>query len=199
MQPDYPHGTLQPRLSEPATSEVIPDEVLVRRWQRGDLSGASLAIQRHERVVFGAALRLLRNPADAEDAAQETFLRAHERIGTLREGAALPGWLRQICVRLCIDQLRRKRPFELEVVDDLSADPRPGVAEQAELRDVLERFEAALDALPPGQRVVVILRDVEGFDTRETAELLGISGDAAKMRLSRARAVLRRALAEEPR
>ena len=172
MHPDDHARTLQPRLSEPSASEIAPDEVLVRRWQRGDLSGASLAIQRHERVVFGTALRLLRNPADAEDAAQETFLRAHERIGTLREGAALAGWLRQICTRLCIDQIRARRPRELELVDDRSVDPRPGAAEQAELRDVLERFELALGALPPGQRVVVVLRDVEGFDTRETAEML---------------------------
>lgn len=66
------------------------------------------------------------------------------------------------------------------------------------MRDVLERFEAALDTLPRGQRVVVVLRDVEGFDTRETAELLNISSDAVKMRLSRARAVLRAAIGEVP-
>ena len=173
--------------------------MLVRRWQQGDLSGASVAIQRHERLVYAAALRVLRNPADAEDAAQETFLRAHERIGTLRDGAALPGWLRQICVRLCIDQLRRKRPFDLSESADLAVDPRPGAPELAELQDVLERFEAALGALPEGQRVVVVLRDVEGFSAREAAEMLGISSDAVKMRLSRARALLRAAIGKEPR
>ena len=89
VQPDDRAGTRQPRRSESSASEVVPDEVLVRRWQRGDLSRTSIAIQRHERVVFGAALRLLRHPADAEDAAQETFLPAQERIGGLREGAAL--------------------------------------------------------------------------------------------------------------
>ena len=197
MQPDDYARTLGQPLAAPPAREAVPDEVLVHRWQRGDLSGASVAIQRHERMVFAAALRVLRNPADAEDAAQETFLRAHERIETLREGAALAGWLRQICVRLCIDQLRRRRPFDLGESDTEAADPRPGSPEQEELRDVLERFEAALDALPPGQRVVVLLRDVEGFSTRETAELLGLSSDAVKMRLSRARAVLRTALSED--
>ena len=64
---------------------------------------------------------------------------------------------------------------------------------------MLERFEAALGALPEGQRVVVVLRDVEGFSTREAAELLGVSSDAMKMRLSRARALLRAAIGEEPR
>ena len=59
---------------------------------------------------------------------------------------------------------------------------------------MLERFEAALGALPEGQRVVVVLRDVEGFSTREAAEMLGISSDAVKMRLSRARALLRAAI-----
>ena len=64
---------------------------------------------------------------------------------------------------------------------------------------MLERFEAALGTLPEGQRVVVVLRDVEGFSTREAAEMLGISSDAVKMRLSRARALLRAAIGEEPR
>ena len=64
---------------------------------------------------------------------------------------------------------------------------------------MLERFEAALGALPEGQRVVVVLRDVEGFSTREAAEMLGISSDAVKMRLSRARALLRAAIGKEPR
>ena len=196
MQPDDYTRTVGRPLAVPVASAAVPDEVLVRRWQKGDLSGASVAIQRHERMVFAAAMRLLRNPADAEDAVQETFLRAHERIGTLRDGAALPGWLRQTCVRLCIDQLRRIRPLDLGEADDDAVDPRPGAPEQAELRDVLERFEAALDTLPRGQRVVVLLRDVEGFDTRETAELLSISTDAVKMRLSRARSALRAAIGE---
>ena len=198
MQPDDYTRTVGRPLAAPVTSAAAPDEVLVRRWQKGDLSGASVAIQRHERMVYAAAMRLLRNPADAEDAVQETFLRAHERIGTLRDGAALPGWLRQTCVRLCIDQLRRIRPLDLGEADDGAVDPRPGAPEQAELRDVLERFEAALDTLPRGQRVVVVLRDVEGFDTRETAELLSISTDAVKMRLSRARSALRAAIGEVP-
>lgn len=198
MQPDdYTRTVGRPRAA-PVASAAVPDEVLVRRWQKGDLSGASVAIQRHERMVFAAAMRLLRNPADAEDAVQETFLRAHERIGTLRDGAALPGWLRQTCVRLCIDQLRRIRPLDLGGADHDAVDPRPGAPERAELRDVLERFEAALDTLPRGQRVVVVLRDVEGFDTRATAELLNISSDAVKMRLSRARAVLRAVIGEVP-
>lgn len=196
MQPDDYTRTVGRPLAAPVASAAVPDEVLVRRWQKGDLSGASVAIQRHERMVFAAAMRLLRNPADAEDAVQETFLRAHERIGTLRDGAALPGWLRQTCVRLCIDQLRRIRPLDLGEADHDAVDPRPGAPEQAELRDVLERFEAALDTLPRGQRIVVVLRDVEGFDTRETAELLNISSDAVKMRLSRARSVLRAAIGE---
>ena len=64
---------------------------------------------------------------------------------------------------------------------------------------MLERFEAALGALPEGQRVVVVLRDVEGFSTREAAEMLGISSDAVKMQLSRARALLRAVIGKEPR
>ena len=161
------------------------DAVLVRRWQRGDIAAASVAIQRHEAMVYAAIYRLLRNHALSEDIAQDTFLRAHERIDQLRQPAAFPGWVRRIAVNLATDELRRGSFAELS---DDETDPRPGPDSMVETMDALERFRVQLDALPPAQRAVVVLRDVEGFSIRETAEQLGISQAAVKMRLSRARA-----------
>ena len=83
------------------------DAVLVKRWQRGDLSAASIAIQRHEAMAYAAVFRIVRNHALCEDICQDAFLRAHERIESLRQPAAFVGWLRQIAVRLAIDELRR--------------------------------------------------------------------------------------------
>ena len=163
------------------------DAVLVRRWQRGDIAAASVAIQRHEAMVYAAIYRLLRNHAMSEDIAQDAFLRAHERIDQLRQPAAFPGWVRRIAVRLATDELRRGSFVEL---NDDEPDPGPGPDSQVETLDALERFRVQLDALPPAQRAVVVLRDVEGFSIRETAEQLEISEAAVKMRLSRARAVI---------
>ena len=163
------------------------DAVLVRRWQRGDIAAASVAIQRHEAMVYAATYRLLRNHAMSEDITQDAFLRAHERIGQLRQPAAFPGWIRRIAVRLATDELRRGSFVEL---NDQEPDPAPGPDAMAETMDALERFRTQLDALPPAQRAVVVLRDVEGFSIRETAEQLDISEAAVKMRLSRARAAI---------
>ena len=163
------------------------DAVLVQRWQRGDLAAASIAIQRHEAMVYAATFRLLRNHALSEDVCQDAFLRAHLRIKSLRQPAAFRGWLRKIAVRLAIEELRRRPEDELT---EFEPDTRPGPESVVETLDALERFRIQLDALPPTQRSVVVLRDVEGFSIRETAEQLGISEGAVKMRLSRARAAL---------
>ena len=166
------------------------DAVLVRRWQRGDLAAASVAIQRHEAMIYAATFRLLRNFALSEDITQDAFLRAHERIADLRQPASFPGWVRRIAVRLATDELR-KRP-SVELTDD-EPDPSPGPEATFETLDALEQFRIQLASLPPAQRAAVVMRDVEGFSIRETAEQLGITEAAVKMRLSRAR----RALSDE--
>ena len=166
------------------------DEALVWLWRRGDLAAASVAIQRYERLVYGSALRVLRDPHRAEDATQDAFLKAHQQIERLREPAALPGWLKRIAISVAIDELRRTRPDD--PLDDFDA-PDTGLtpAEAAEVTDALERFAAALERLPASLRIVVSLRDVEGLSTSEAAELLGVSEAAVKMRLSRGRRAVR--------
>lgn len=184
------HGAADVDAQREAEVFVFDDEsdaVLVRRWQRGDLAAASVAIQRHEPMVYAATFRLLRNHALSEDVCQDAFLRAHERIAQLRQPAAFAGWVRQIAVRMATDELRRRPVFEL--TDD-EPDPSPGPEASAETLDALEQFRLRLASLPAAQRAVVVLRDVEGFSIRETAEQLGISEAAVKMRLSRARASL---------
>lgn len=170
------------------------DAVLVQRWQRGDLSAASIVIQRHEAMAYAAVFRIVRNHAHCEDICQDAFLRAHERIASLRQPAAFPGWLRQIAVRLAIDELRRGTLAQLP---EDQPDTSPGPETAVETMETLERFRAHVDALPQAQRAVIVLRDVEGFSTRETAEMLGITEGAVKMRLSRARATLIRQFAHE--
>ena len=167
------------------------DAVLVQRWQRGDLAAASVAIQRHEAMVYASVFRLVRNHALSEDVCQDAFLRAHQRIDSLRQPAAFSGWVRRIAVRLAIDELRRGTLAELT---EEEPDTHPGPEALLETLDALERFRAQLDTLPPGQRAVVVLRDVEGLSIQETAEQLEITEGAVKMRLTRARAALKRSL-----
>lgn len=172
----------------------VSDAVLVQRWQRGDLAAASVAIQRHEAMVYAAVFRIVRNHAVSEDISQDAFLRAHQRIASIRQPAAFSGWLRQIAVRLAIDELRRGM---LEELPDDEPDTGPGPDAVVESMEALERFRSLVNALPQAQRAVIVLRDVESFSTKETAEMLSITEGAVKMRLKRARAALIRHLAQE--
>jgi RNA polymerase sigma-70 factor (ECF subfamily) len=165
--------------------------VLARRWQRGDLASASILIQRYEGVVYAAALRLLRDPADAEDLTQDTFLRAHEQIGSLRDGGAVGAWLRTICVRRGLNVLRRRTPRFEDLDDHDPIDTAPGPEEVTEGRDALARFDEALRRLPEGQRLAIVLCDVEELPQAEVADLLGTTVPAVKMRLQRGRHALR--------
>ncbi len=169
------------------------DAVLAQRWQRGDLAAASVAIQRHEAMVYAAVYRLLQDHALSEDICQDAFLRAHERIATLRQPGALSGWLRQIAVRLAVDELRRTPAM---LLPDDEPDTLPGPDIVVEGLDALQRFRALVDSLPLGQRSVFVMRDIEGFSIRETAEQLEITEAAVKMRLGRARSSLKKCLLE---
>ncbi len=154
--------------------------------------------------LYRHLLRLLQDPQDAEDALQETFLKAYQHLGDFRGQARLSTWLYRIATNEALMQLRRKNPaISLEALQGNDAPPDEILLNQwqilpeqaalsAEVRQVLER---AVQGLSPALRAVFLLRDVEGFSTRETAEILGISPDAVKTRLSRARMRLREALA----
>ncbi len=114
----------------------VSDAVLVQRWQRGDLAAASVAIQRHEAMVYAAVFRIVRNHAVNEDISQDAFLRAHQRIASIRQPAAFSGWLRQIAVRLAIDELRRGM---LEELPDDEPDTGPGPDAVVASMETLER------------------------------------------------------------
>ena len=130
----------------------------------------------------------MREPAFAEDLCQETFLRAHERIATLRDPSRFAPWVRRIGVRLAVDAVRRDQP---EVLSEEEPDRSSLPERVVEVRDAVGELFARLDTLPPAQRAAVILRDVEDFSISEAATLLGVSEAAFKMRLSRARTSLR--------
>ena len=191
----------------PAPAEVRDDEVLVRAAQAGDLEAFNLLVQRHERPVFNVALRLLRDVGLAEDATQDTFIRAWQNIRTFQTGS-VRSWLYKIATNRSYDMLRAsaRRPagsLEAEVVEiepiwttGGAGDESPdGLALRRELSIYLER---ALTALPEDQRMVVLLVDVQGLDYHEVAETLGIALGTVKSRLSRARARLRQALRDDP-
>lgn len=164
----------------------------------------------HMSALYTAALRMTRNPADAEDLVQETYLKAYRAFESFQEGTNLKAWLYRILTNTYINTYRAKkrRPDEsdLEEVEDLYLYRRLGGLEAARTGqsaedEVLERFsdaevKAAIEALPEQFRMAVLLADVEGFSYKEIAEILDVPIGTVMSRLHRGRRALQKRLYE---
>jgi RNA polymerase sigma-70 factor, ECF subfamily len=165
-------------------------------------------IRPYERSVYIMALSLLHNEADAEDAAQETFLKAFRNLARFRGEAKFSTWLISIALNEARSRLRSQKNVKMESLDE--APDGPGHVSPALLRDwreipseTLERQEVrqllqhAVTDLPPIYREVFMLRDVEELSVNESAEALGITVASVKVRLHRARLMLQKKLAPQ--
>jgi len=171
----------------------VDDAEAVALVLAGDRSGAAYLIEQYQMDVYTTSLRILANPADAEDVTQDTFLAAFERMSTYRPGQALSPWLRAIARNRAIDVLRRRaRAPELELP------PAAGSVEKIAL-DRLEaaRVRAALNRLPGRDRALLVLRYWEDQPVESVAYSLGMSEGAARVALLRARRALSTLLIEE--
>jgi RNA polymerase sigma-70 factor (ECF subfamily) len=155
--------------------------------------------------LYGAALRLTRNPTDAEDLVQETYLRAFRGFAGFEDGTNVRAWMYRILTNTFINAYRKKQREPVTVADDELEDwylydrlGESGVEASAET-EVLERIpdedvQRALEALPENFRMAVLLADVEGFSYREIAEILEIPIGTVMSRLHRGRKALQKAL-----
>jgi len=156
--------------------------------------------------LYSAALRMTRNPADAEDVVQETFLKAYRAYNTFQEGTNLKAWLYRILTNTYINRYRKqqRRPSEVELgeLQDLYLFRRlgePSGAEQSTEDSVLESMvdtdiKAALESLPERFRMPVLLADVEGFSYKEIAEIVDVPIGTVMSRLHRGRKALQKKL-----
>jgi RNA polymerase sigma-70 factor (ECF subfamily) len=168
---------------------------------------AELAME-HMSSLYTAALRMTRNPAEAEDLVQETYLKAYRSFGTFQEGTNLKAWLYKILTNTFINAYRAKkrRPeqTELDEVEDLYLYRRLGgleavAAGRSAEEEVLDSFtdtevKEALESLPEQFRMAVLMADVEGFSYKEIAEILEIPIGTVMSRLHRGRKALQKAL-----
>jgi RNA polymerase sigma-70 factor (ECF subfamily) len=164
----------------------------------------------HMPSLYSAALRMTRNPADAEDLVQETYLKAYRAFGSFQAGTNLKAWLYRILTNTFINSYRSKkrRPeqTELDDVEDLYLYRRLGGLEAAAAgrsaeEEVLDHFtetdvKEAIESLPEQFRMAVLLADVEGFSYKEIAEILDIPIGTVMSRLHRGRKALQKALFE---
>ncbi len=185
----------------------MEDDGLVARARAGDLDAASTLLSRYQDVAYTTALRLLGQPSDAEDVAQEALVRAYTRLSELEQHASFPAWLRRITVNLSLNALRRRGLLHFESLDaefsrdgmtsrDVANVRQPSPEEDALASVLRDEVDLLLQQLPAEQRVAVVLRDMYGYDVAEVAALQCCGLSAAKMRIMRGRAMLRRLLVE---
>jgi RNA polymerase sigma-70 factor, ECF subfamily len=190
--------------SQPATHDR--EQELILAVQSGHSERFYELVRPYERRVYAAALAILRNQQDAEDASQEAMLKALARIHQFRAEARFSTWLIQITVNEALMRRRRERTVVMEGIDDHReddhdyaprdfADWREIPSEALERKEVRQHLAKALASLDRKYREVFVLRDMERLNIQETAEALGISTAAVKTRLLRARLMLRDLLA----
>ena len=158
---------------------AVQERQFVARCRRGDEAALTWLISRHRTRLIRTATNLLRDRHEAEDVAQEAFLKAFREIGKLREDRAFAGYLYRICVRLCMDRLRLKRA---ELVEFDSSEPHEGG--NVENRVLIEKL---LALLPAELRTTLVLREIEQLSYEEVAEMMHVPLGTVRSRLHTAR------------
>jgi RNA polymerase sigma-70 factor (ECF subfamily) len=172
------------------------DELLEAVRTRNDRKALQMLVERHEPAIWRFGMKMCRDREDAKDILQETMLAAARTARDFRGASRISTWLYAIAHSFCIKKRRRAQsaPDSVVSLDEGSneiAAREPPPDELASSREIGAALDRALDELEPSNREVVILRDVEGLSAAEVAEVLGISVDAVKSRLHRARVALR--------
>ena len=186
--------------SHPPTGKpagVADDRELVRRAQQEDQEAFEELVRRHQHRVFAVAGGILRRREDVEDIAQQVFVKAYFSLKRFDQRAAFSTWLYKITVNECWDMLRKKKVRPLVYESDLSEEQArqvtsaeekggggPDISDRLEAR---ERVERLLDGLDERDRLMLILKEVEGFAVEEIAQVLDLNANTVKVRLFRAR------------
>jgi RNA polymerase sigma-70 factor (ECF subfamily) len=169
------------------------DEALMARVAGGDERAFQLLSRRHLPAMLGLARRILGNAAEAEDVAQEAFMRVWTHAPRWQPLAQFRTWLTRVVINLCLDRKRRAPWVELETAGEI-VDPAPGAGEKAEDDERERMLAAAIETLPTRQRSAIVLTYGDGMSNAQVAEILDTSVSAVETLLVRAKQNLRRAL-----
>jgi RNA polymerase sigma-70 factor (ECF subfamily) len=206
----------RPKNDRDRRNSADQDPEFLRRARQGDLAAFEALVSRFQQRIYGLAWHILSQRQDAEDVVQQTFLSVLEHLDSFREESSVATWLLRIATNHALKVLRKRRglptvPLEklADPDDDRARLPHPeyiaqwrdGPEELAQRAEVRHMLHEALAELDDKYRLVFVLRDVEELTVRETAEVLGLTESAVKVRLLRARLMLRerltRALGDE--
>jgi RNA polymerase sigma-70 factor (ECF subfamily) len=178
------------------------DPALVARVRAGEDAAFDELVARHQEKVYGIALRLTGNAADAEEILQDTFLAVYRKLSSFREQSKFTTWLYRVATNTALMHLRSGKRHQAEPLDQylpqfdqsghfIDATPVPRADDLVERKQLADQAMQAVERLAEPYRAVFVLRDVEDLSTQETAEILEIDPGVVRTRLHRARLMLR--------
>lgn len=177
----------------------MDDADLIARAAEGDRSAFVTLVERHRAMVYRVAFQYVGNHHDADDIAQDVFIKVHRSLSGFRRDSQFTSWLYRVAMNTCIDHGRRRTAvFSLDGGEEKTAfeipAAEPGPEQRAYAGEVRQAVEAAVDDLPPQQRLVFTMRHFEGMKLIDIADALGIAEGTVKRQLHSAVHRLRRAL-----
>lgn len=188
-----------------AVASRAEDTALIAATLEGNYASFEKLVTKYESRIYNHCMRFLRSPEDAEDALQDTFLQAYRALGSFRAESAFSTWLYRIATNSCLMKIRKQKRVDLVSIDkpiewdgsklrrevvDWSQNPMM----QAGVEELGKALDELIGKLPEDKRVVLTMKDIEGFSNIEISEILGVSVAAVKSRLHRARLIMREEL-----
>jgi RNA polymerase sigma-70 factor (ECF subfamily) len=185
------------------------DEILVQKWRQGDPKAVELLVCKYQNRIYNVILKICRNPDDAAELSQDTFVKIIEGLDGFQGRSSFYTWAFRIAVNLTLNFRKRKVSAGFTSLDVSNAQPdernsalasvlldekTPQPSEIAENKELCEIVRKAIDALDEEHRMVLVLRDIEGMNYEQIADVLAVELGTVKSRLSRARAALRQIL-----
>lgn len=185
---------------------AVSDKELIEMFKKGEEKAFEEIVRRYQKKVYNTIYRILGNPEDANDLAQEVFIRVYRKLHLFQGKASFSTWLFTITSNLCRDELRKRQrrlkirslsepirykdgEIEQEILDESMTPERISI--NRELRD---EIQAVIDKLPDEQKEAIVLREFQGFSYEEIAEIVGVALGTVKSRISRARRNIREEL-----
>ncbi|OFV95559.1 MAG: RNA polymerase subunit sigma-24 [Acidobacteria bacterium RIFCSPLOWO2_12_FULL_54_10] len=184
-----------------ATVQVTSEPELIEKAKRGDPLAFESLYNTHKRRVYSLCLRMTGNTEDAEELTQEAFLQLFRKIESFRGDAAFSTWLHRLTVNLVLMRFRKKGLITTSLDEPISSENDSGASREIGVQDemlngTVDRLvlENAIQSLPAGYRMVFYLHDVEGYEHKEIAGIMGCSVGNCKSQLHKARMKLRQTL-----
>ncbi len=192
------------KLSAKQTVSSLTEAEAIKQAQEGDAAAFEFLYKAHCRRVYSLCLRMIKNPAEAEDLTQQAFLQLFRKIGTFRGESGFSTWLHRVTVNVVLMHLRRKKPTEILAEDfeghsSNGEGPREHVSSDTSMLGAIERLNLmrAIRKLPAGYKKLFLMYDVIGYEHSEIAGLVGCSTGCSKSQVHKARKRLRRLLLGE--